>query len=296
LRDFSAIRIKTSRIAERQYGHVTRAQLLDLGVPSQTIAGWVTNGRLTRVHNGVYALGHPQHSPLAQAMAAVLACGPDAVLSHDSAAALWGVRIWPGRPEVTVGTEKRRPDIRTHRTETLTTKDVRRHRGIRVTSPSRTILDIQTRLTDRQLTRAVNELRFQKQLNPTELQRLLARSARIADLVDPTQNPTRSGNEDDFVAFCKTHGLPTPRTNVVLFGHERDAVFDQEKVIVEIDDWGTHNSHTSFKADRKRDAVAAEHGYLTVRLITEELGAAPIREAKSLHKTLAKRRRDDVSS
>jgi hypothetical protein len=278
-------------VADRQYGHVTRRQLLELGIPARTIAAWGENRRLITVHAGVYAVGHAQKSALAKAMAAVLACGDRAVLSHDSAGALWGIRRWPQVPEVTCALERRRPGIRTHRTETLTTRDVRRHHNIRVTSPSRTILDIQTRLTDRQVTRAVNELRLHQHLKATELERLLGTSTRIAKLIDPTQRPTRSGQEDDFVTFCRDYGLPTPGTNVMLFGHERDAVFATEKVIVEIDSWATHRSHQSFRSDRKRDALAAEHGYLTVRVISELLAADPRGEADSLLKTLATRRR-----
>jgi len=92
------------------------------------------------------------------------------------------------------------------------------------------------------------------------------------------------------VTFCRTHGLPIPRINVMMFGHEADAVFDEEKVIVEIDTWDTHNSHQSFTSDRKRDAVAAEHGFLTVRLIAELLASHPKDEAASLLRTLANRR------
>ncbi len=290
MREKGAIHAQISRLADRQFGYVTRRQLLDLGVPRRTITSWADNDRLIRVYAGVYAVGHAQQSPTALAMAAVLACGDAAFLSHYSAAALWDVWRWPRIPEVTCPREKRRPGIHTHRTQTLTRRDVRRHRNIRVTSPSRTILDIQDRLTDRQLTRAVNELRFQDHLRDTELRRLLAASARIAGLIDPTQNPTRSGNEDDFVTFCKTHGLPIPRTNVMLFGKEVDALFEEEKVIVEIDTWGTHNSHESFQSDRKRDAVAAEHGFLTVRLISDLLRADPTGEAASLLRTLANRR------
>ncbi|HEX3688664.1 MAG TPA: hypothetical protein VHV28_03175 [Solirubrobacteraceae bacterium] len=270
---------------------MTREQLLNIGVQPRAITRWVCDARLIQVHAGVYAVGHAQHSAMAKAMAAVLACGPDAVLSHDSAAALYGVRTWPAIPEVTAPHDRRRKGITSHRTQTLAHKDIRRHRNIRVTSPSRTILDIQTRLTDAQLTRAVNELRLQKHLKATELTRLLTTSARITNLIDPTQNPTRSSKEDDFVTFCKQHGLPTPRTNLMLFGHEADAVFELEKVIVEIDTWGTHNSYKSFKADRKRDATAARHGYLTVRLISDVLAADPRGESESLHRTLANRRR-----
>lgn len=290
MRTFAELATKIAHIADRQYGHVTREQLLDLGAQSDAITYWTRSRRLIRVHKGVYAVGHAQHSALAKAMAAVLACGPDAVLSHDSAAALWGVRIWPSLPEVTAPHDRRRPGIRGHRTQTLTRRDIRREQNIRVTSPSRTILDIQTRLTDKQLTRAINKLRFDKHLRATELERLLNASPRAQRLIDPTQNPTRSGNEDDFVVFCKTHGLPTPRTNVMLFGHERDAVFEAEKVIVEVDDWGTHNSFKSFTSDRKRDAVAAEHGYLTVRVISDRLADDPVSEAESLLRTLAARR------
>ena len=289
MRDFSPIRIKIARIADRQFGHVTRRQLLELDLPSQTIAGWVENGRLSPVHAGVYAVGHAQHIPLAKAMAAVLACGPDAVLSHDSAAALWGVRTWPSLPEVTAPHCRRRKGIHSHRTATLTRKDIRRHRNLRVTGPARTILDIQSRLTDRQLVRAINDLRLAKHLRGTELQRLLSRSKRIANLIDPEQNPTRSGKEDDFVTFCRDHGLPVPRINAKLFGKEVDALFNAEKVIVEIDAWDTHKSYKSFESDRKRDSVAAEEGYLTVRVTSARLVDDPHGEAESLRRTLARR-------
>ena len=290
VRDPSNIVVKIARVAERQFGHVTRRQLLELDVPSATIAHWVTKGRLIPVHTGVYAVGHQQRSAVAGAMAAVLACGPRAVLSHDSAAALWDVRTWPSEPEVTAPHDRRRKGIRAHRTQTLTRKDIRRRRNIRVTSPSRTVLDIQDRLTDSQLVRIVNRLRLDGHLKATELGRLLVASARITRLIDPAQAPTRSGKEDDFVAFCREHGLPPPTVNTKLFGYEVDALFAAEKVIVEIDHWETHNSYKSFESDRKRDAVAAEHGYLTVRVTTARLADDPTAEAARLHRILASRR------
>jgi hypothetical protein len=290
LRDFAHIATKISRIADRQYGHVTRQQLLELGVVSPTITYWTRNRRLVRVHAGVYAVGHAQHSPHALAMAAVLACGDRAVLSHDSAAALWGIRSWPRLPEVTCALEKRRPGIRTHRTQTLVTNDVRRHRNIRVTSPSRTILDIEGRLTDAQLARAVNELRLADQLHATELGRLLTASPRVKALTDPDQSPTRSPPEDLFLAFCTKYGLPTPRLNVPMFGHEVDALFEEEKLIVEIDGWKYHRDHGSFEADRERDATAIEHGFATYRATWARLTGDPDREARRLQRTLARRR------
>jgi hypothetical protein len=277
-------------LADRQFGHVTRRQLRELGVPPRTIGSWVENERLIAVHAGVYAIGHQQRTAIAKAMAAVLACGDQAVLSHDSAAAVWDVSAWPPAPEVSGPHDRRRPGIRTHRTQTLTRRDIRRHRNIRVTSPSRTILDIQSRLTDRQLIRAVNDLRLNKHLRATELERLLEASRRVRRLIDPEQNPTRSDGEDAFLAFCTKYGLPLPKTNVKLFGHERDAVFEAEKVIVEVDGWEFHKDRHSFESDRERDAVAAEHGYLTVRLTGRRLAARPAPEAARLHRILERRR------
>ncbi len=261
-----------------------------MGVAPRTITWWVDNDRLVRVHKGVYALGHPQTTPLAKAMAAVLACGERAVLSHDSAAALYGVRRWPAEPEVTAPHDRRRPGIHAHRTLTLTTRDVRRRHGIRVTSPSRTVRDIQDRLTDRQLTRAINKLRFDGHLKATELNRLLAASPRIKSLIDPHQRPTRSAPEDRFIAFCRQYALPEPQVNTTPFGRESDMLFPDEKVIVEIDDWSTHNSYASFEDDRDRDATAAAHGYLTIRITTTRLDTHPAREAARLHRILESRR------
>jgi hypothetical protein len=290
LRDKGHIATQIARLADRQLGHVTRQQLLDLGVAPRAITRWVQAARLIRVHAGVYAVGHRQHTPVAAAAAAVLACGERAVLSHDSAAALWGVRNWPRRPEVTAPHDRRRAGIHTHRTQTLTRRDVRRRHGVRVTSPSRTVLDIQDRLTDLQLARAVNQLRFNDHLKATELQRLLAASPRVSQLINPAQNPTRSGPEDRFIAFCTTYGLPEPQTNTTPFGRESDMLFPDEKVIVEIDHWGTHNSHHSFESDRDRDTTAAEHGYLTIRITTTRLDHHPDHEAARLHRILQSRR------
>ena len=289
--DFSKILVKIQRAADRQFGHVTRHQLMEAGLPSATIAYWVKNRRLVRVHAGVYAVGHQQHSAPARAMAAVLACGPKAILSHDSAAALWGVRAWPSVPEVTAPIHHQRPGIRTHRTQTLASNQVRRHHSIRVTSPARTILDIQSRLTDAQLIRAVNDLRIAKHMRAAELERLLAASDRVKALVDPDQAPTRSPKEDEFLAFCRKYGLPRPKTNTRLHGHEVDALFEAEKVVVEIDGWIFHNSHESFEQDRDRDADLAQYGYLTVRVTSERLrGSRAADEAARLHTILQGRR------
>jgi hypothetical protein len=148
-----------STLAGRQRGYVTRAQLLGLGLSPDAIDYRLKIGRLIPVHTGVYAVGHLPITGADRAFAAVLACGPGAVLSHGTAACWWGIdQRWRTPFEVIVKTARRRPGIRTHRA-VLTRRDVRRHNGIRVTSPARTILDIAPRLTEKALRRAVNELR-----------------------------------------------------------------------------------------------------------------------------------------
>jgi hypothetical protein len=123
----------------RQHGNVTRRQLLAVGLDSNAIAYRLKTGRLFRVHAGVYSVGHRPVTPLEHATAAVLACGPEAALSHRSAAILWG--FLKGRLtapfDVTVPGDRRPQGIRVHRSIVLTWRDLGRHFGIRVTSPAR---------------------------------------------------------------------------------------------------------------------------------------------------------------
>jgi hypothetical protein len=165
---------KIDRTARGQWGHVTRWQLIEIGVPPRTITNWIGQRILIAVYPGVYALGHCEQTAAARAAAAVLACGEHAVLSHDSAAALWELRRWPAVPEVTAPTRRRPAGLIAHRSETLTGRDIRRHQGIRVTSPARTICDIQARLTDAQLVRVVNDARVAGILRSAELEHLRA--------------------------------------------------------------------------------------------------------------------------
>ena len=119
-------------------------------------------------------------------------------------------------------------------------------------------------------------------MGATGLERLLTASRRVKALVDPDQSPTRSPLEDFFLAFCTKYGLPVPRLNVSLFGHEVDALFEEERLIVEIDSWRFHKDHQSFEADRERDATAIEYGFGTFRVTQTRLTRNPEREAKRL--------------
>ena len=140
-------------IAVRQHGVVTTAQLAAAGVGKNGITRRVADGRLHRLHRGVFLLG-PLTGPWTKEMAAVLACGEIAVLSHRSAAALWRIRrAWLGPPEVTVveGGSRGRPGLRIYRTTRLDPRETRRREGVPVTSPARTLLDLAAVTDERDL-------------------------------------------------------------------------------------------------------------------------------------------------
>ncbi|MGH2868996.1 MAG: type IV toxin-antitoxin system AbiEi family antitoxin domain-containing protein [Solirubrobacteraceae bacterium] len=276
-----------SRIAQwaaRQYGHVTRAQLLAIGLSERTISRWIARGKLIPVHVGVYAVGYLRPDAVARAAAALLACGPDAVLSHETAAAHWGFAPkWPERPEVAGPRDRRRPGIRYHHTRTLTRRDIRRHQGLRVTSPARTLIDIAPRLTRSQRARAVNDARLRGLLKGPELEGL-------AHLTAIRSRPTRSRFEDEFPAFARAHGLPEPEINAHVAGYEVDVLFPRERVIVELDSWEHHQDRSTFESDRERDAATLEAGHVTVRMTWERYTGRPKAEAARLGEILRERR------
>jgi predicted transcriptional regulator of viral defense system len=135
--------VKIARVAARQHGNITRAQLGAIGLSDDAIAHRARRGRLHRIHRGVFSVGRPAQTGLERASAAVLACGPTALLSHEAALVLWGFTSpWPSTFDVTVTAGNPRPKgITVHRSTQLARRDIRIQLGIRATSPARTILD-----------------------------------------------------------------------------------------------------------------------------------------------------------
>jgi very-short-patch-repair endonuclease len=280
--DNSHLSLEIATTAGRQHGHITRRQLCALGANDMLIGRWCRAGRLVRVHAGVYAVGYRRVEPIARAMAAVLACGHGALLSHDSAAALWGWRRWPPAPEVIVAQQRRRPGIRTHRTRSLPRADRDWQLGVPVTSPERTIGDLESRLTRKQFTRMVKDARQERRLDQAAVTRLLGYPA----------EPTRSEFEEAFRRFCRRFGLPLADTLVMLHGFEVDALFAAERLVVELDGWEFHADRVAFVSDRERDTELLDFGYETVRITWDRLQETPEREAARLHRILARRRRE----
>ena len=147
-------------LARSQHRNVTRQQLLALGLGRAAISHRARSGRLHRVFTSVYAIGTPASSPVERAAAAVLACGDRAALSHLSALFLWGLhRQWTEPIHVTTPRDRKRPGIVVHVSVVLAPADLRSQRGIRATSPARTVLDCAPALGDR-LPRVIDDARI----------------------------------------------------------------------------------------------------------------------------------------
>ena len=282
-----------ARLAARQHGMVARVQLLGLGLSAKAIDYRVRTGRLWRVHHGVYAVGHPPVTPHARAMAAVLAGGRDAVLSHRPGGALWEIGLrWPAMMEVTAPIKRRRPGILIHESSTLTRRDITRHYGIPVTSLARTLLDLAEVLDTPSLTRAVNEARLRRKSTLPELRELLARSPgrateRLRPFVTDATGPTRSEFEDAFLAFAARHGVPAPEMNQIVAGYEVDVLWREHKLIVELD--GREFHENAFEEDRERDATLLDAGFPVLRITWQRLTNEEKREATRLQAILDQR-------
>ncbi len=250
--------LQLATLAGAQHGVVARRQLLQLGVSAEAIKRRAAAGRLHRLHRGVFAVGHTALRAEGHWMAAVLALGGDAVLSHATAAAAWDLRRrGPGAIHVTVPStpgRKQRRGIRLHRSGTLTPNDTTTHRGIPITTPARTIIYLARTLEGRPLDHAL-DLAEQRSLIdfaelhqrpiPPSLQAVLSRYTAGASI-------TRSEMEERFLALCDDHGIPRPSVNIRVEDQEVDFVWRDARLTVEVDGYAYHRSPTAFETDRER--------------------------------------------
>ncbi len=281
---------KVARIAGRQHGRISWAQLLEAGASRGHIERWLTDGRLRRVHHGVYAVGHEAPSVLGDYMAARLACGENAALSHRPV--LHILRLVPGPPpppEVTVPTLAglSRPGIVIHRVKVLHPLDVAEFEGIRITTIPRTLLDMAPKLTPAQLTRACHEAWVRHETDPAWIEACVTRNptkpggARLLTALG--SDATLSKLEDVFLALLRKHGLPLPRTNIDHRGDKVDCHWPRLGLTVELVSYRFHASRRAFEADvarRRRSNHLAftygdvvERGARTVAELTRAISA-----------------------
>ncbi len=259
-------------LARRQHFVVTRRQLLGLGMHPQAIRHRVAHGRLHPVHAGVYAVGRRELSRDGQLMAAVLVCGEGAVLSHRTAAELWGV-CPRGGVEVTVPTGRtpRRPGIVVHRATLAAGHRTLRH-AIPVTTPARTLVDVSPYLPRDHLERAVNEADRLDLIDPERLRESLGELggtrgvAKLRTLLDRrTFTLTDSALERRFKPIARAAGLSEPLTQQWVNGFRVDFFWPDLGLVVETDGLRYHRTPAQQSRAQVRDQTHLGAGLLPLR-------------------------------
>jgi very-short-patch-repair endonuclease len=289
MRGKSNIDLILAALADAQWGVVARRQLLAAGVSADQIDRLLRAGRLRPLYRGVYAVGHLRLRREAHWLAAVLACGDGAVLSHAAAAALWALRPQWGATLVDVTVPRqapvRRPGIRVHRHAALArAEEVTVHEGIPVTTPARTLLDLAATFPRRTVERALDQAEILRLIDHRVLERTLAahRGRRgspslraILEHHAAGSTLTRSELEERFLALCDDHGIRRPRVNTTLHGFEVDFAWPGLGLVVEVDGYAYHHTRRAFERDRERDAVLAAHGIRTLRFTARQVTDRP---------------------
>jgi very-short-patch-repair endonuclease len=263
-------------LASRQHGVVSRRQLGRLGFTKDAIRRRVERRELLRLHEGVFAVGHVALTPDSRRLAAVMACGPNALLSHRAAGAAQGLLPSSPQLEVTVPRGTRaKPGIVIHRSRLIHPDDRSSVRGIPVTSIARTLVDLAEGFSDERLAKTVHEAEVQRVFDLDAIERTLARLpgragrhrlCRVLAAYQPEPHFLRSEAERRLKLLCRDHSLPQPQFNVNVAGYELDAYWPDANLAVEIDGARTHHTRRAFHEDRARDRRLATQGIRVVRV------------------------------
>ena len=290
-----------AKLASGQHGLVARSQIVELGLGREAIRRRILAGRLHPVQSCVYAVGHPVLSREGRWMAAVLACGPDAVLSHRSAAVHWGIRDHRGGPiDITSPSKtKSRGAIRRHYIR-LPVDEITVDEGIPITTVPRTIFDLAASgVGEHVVEAALRQAEFLELHDRLSLPDLLhryprhrgARAIRAA-LARRAERPgrPRSWLEERFLPFLDRHRLPRPQLNAWLRVDRRDVQVDclwpESMNIVELDGWQGHGTRSAFREDRARDRKLRVAGYGVTRIERSALDDEPEALAADLRSLL----------
>jgi hypothetical protein len=278
---------------------LTSRQLIAIGVGRRTLDRWLASGRLHVVHRDVYLLGPQPLTKRGKWLAPVLALGPGTMLSHESAAALWGLARDQRKVHVTAprGRQVRpgRTGIQLHRCKFQGDERVVRE-GIPVTTVARTLFDLAEGAPSHRLKSAWDEADRLHLLRLPEVAVVYERGRgrrrarkRIRPFLDTERRyveDTASPLEDRFAAFCVAYRLPPPQTNVLVDGDEVDALWPGARLIVELDSWEFHAHRQAFETDRDRDTEHLIAGYRTIRVTHRRLSAEPGHLAAQIHALL----------
>ncbi len=280
--------LEVARIAAAHNRVITTAQLEAAGLTRYATAHRLAKYRLHRVHRGVYLLDEPvAASPVTLFTAAVYACGPHALLSHHSAAELWGMGIsQEGDIDVmaVARNPRGRPGLRIHRARALDRQDLRHHHGLPLTSPARTALDLAETAREPDLEQLLATARVKGLITDRELTAVLSRytghrgAARLAAVLGRAGGPafTRSHAERLMLSLMRDARLPAPRVNARVHGFEVDFLWADQRLIVEVDGFAFHGGRDAFERDRDRDAALVAAGYRVIRVTWRKLVDEPL--------------------
>ncbi len=269
-----------ARRAARQFGRVSRRQLTELGVPDTTIDSWLTSGYLYRVLPHVYAVGHRAESIEADLAAAVLYAGPDAMLSHATAA--WWVGLEHSRPYMIHVSTPRRcrsvPGVRVHDRRAVGRTQ---HNGLPVTEFTQTMVDYASGASLSRVRLALARADFDGQLNLPAIESALGRrhkgSAKLRQALrshQPMLADARSQLEIELFEECESTGLPLPELNAEVAGWTVDLLWRQQQIAVELDGPRNHRSTAQTRRDRRKDFELRAHDLLVIRYSDEQVNHA----------------------
>ena len=294
---------RIARLAGRQHGLVTVGQLKRLGLGSDAINHRRAVGRLHSIHVGVYAVGHETITFEGHLLAAVMACGSDAVLSHKQAGLVWGmfppwveVELEPVNVTVPRGSRRgRRPGIAVHRAA-LDRDERTIHRGIPISSPGRTLADLGPHLTPRELESCVDRAITENLVTPSTLRTAATRRRRAVALrgllqaAERFDSVTESELEEAFLRLVREAGLPRPTLNASVAGMRVDAIWHGERVAVELDGYRWHRTRTRQESDRGREARLRRDGWMPLRYSARQVFDEPLAVVGDITRVLAERR------
>jgi predicted transcriptional regulator of viral defense system len=293
-----------ARLAQRQHGVVALGQLLALGVSASAVRNRAADGRLHRIHRGVYAVRHPGLTVRGRWMAATLAYGPTALLSHRSAAKLWGIHDGAGaQTDITLPTRsvRARSGIEVHTSLTLTDADKASHDGIPSTSLARTLVDLGDVASRRTVERAINQAEILRLFDLRAVEDALARAGRrrgagllrsvLAEYTGPRL--TSEELEERFLLLCRAASLPEPEVNAWIalqdgVAYKADFLWREQRLVAETDGYRFHSSRRAFEHDRLRDQRLTLAGFTVVRLTWRQLSQEPERVLTTLENLVAR--------
>ncbi len=290
-------------LAERQYGVVTFAQLRALGFSKGAIARASAASRLHQVHRGVYAVGHARLPRRGRCLAAVLACGRGAVLSHHATAWLWGL-LPTLRTSIEVSIPQsggRHAGITQHRSAMLGRLEHGRLGGIPVTALARTLLDVAATGSEWELNGAVEKCERRGILDLGEIDAMLNRrhgdrgTGRLRQATEIYRDPafSRARSERLFLAMVKAAGLPRPALNRWVEKWEIDAYWETERFAVEVDGWESHRTRRAFEHDHLRLEELKVADIDVVAISARRVETSPAEVGRHL-RVLIERRRDEL--